>query len=63
MNDLQEAIATTSIKAFNEGVMRERHNIITLLERHKQETACPCSGCAEWLNAFDFLIAEIKQGK
>ncbi len=62
MNDLQEAIATTSLKAFNEGVLRERANILSLLEKHKQETACPCKGCEEWLSAFDFLIAEIKQG-
>jgi hypothetical protein len=62
MNDLQEAIATTSMRAFNEGVSRERNSIIELLEKHKQETACSCAGCEEWLNAFDFLIAEIKQG-
>lgn len=60
MSDLQEVIATTSIKAFNEGVARERDLIIRLLNQTKQETKCECENCESWKNAFDWLVSEIQ---
>lgn len=60
MSDLQEVIATTSIKAFNEGVARERDLIIRLLKQTKQETKCECENCESWKNAFDWLVSEIQ---
>lgn len=60
MSDLQEVIATTSIKAFNEGVARERDLILKLLTDTKQETKCECEGCQAWKNAFDWLALEIR---
>jgi hypothetical protein len=60
MSDLQEVIATTSIKAFNEGVARERDLILRLLMTTKQETKCSCEGCQAWKSAFDWLALEIR---
>jgi hypothetical protein len=60
MSDLQDIIATSSIKAFNHGMKAERQHIIQLIEKHKQETSCDCSGCESWTNAFEFLKREIK---
>ena len=60
MSDLQDIIATSSIKAFNHGVLSERQHLISLLEKHKRETECDCPGCESWTNAFEFLIREIK---
>lgn len=60
MSDLQEVIATTSIKAFNEGVARERDLILRLLMETKQETKCECENCESWKNAFDWLVSEIQ---
>lgn len=60
MSDLQDIIVTSSIKAFNHGVQAERRNIINLIEQHKQETSCDCSGCESWTNAFEFLKREIQ---
>ena len=60
MSDLQEVIATTSIKAFNEGVARERDLILKLLTETKQETKCQCENCESWKNAFDWLASEIR---
>jgi len=45
MSELQDIIATSSIKAFNHGV------------KHERET---CHGCEEWMNALDFVIARIE---
>lgn len=60
MSDLQDVIATTSIKAFNEGVSRERDSILRLLIETKQETKCECQGCEAWKSAFDWLVSEIQ---
>jgi len=60
MSDLQDIIATSSIKAFNHGMKAERQHIIQLIEKHEQETSCDCSGCESWTNAFEFLKREIK---
>jgi hypothetical protein len=60
MSDLQDIIASTSIKAFNEGVSRERDLILKFLSDTKQETKCECEGCVAWKSAFDWLASEIK---
>jgi hypothetical protein len=60
VSELQEVIATTSIKAFNEGVARERDLILKLLTETKQETKCECENCESWKNAFDWLASEIR---
>jgi hypothetical protein len=60
MSDLQEVIAKTSMKAFNEGVARERDLILKFLAETKQETKCECENCQSWKNAFDWLASEIK---
>ena len=60
MSDLQEIIASTSIKAFNEGVSRERDLVLRFLMNTKQETKCECENCQSWKNAFDWLASEIR---
>ena len=60
MSDLQEIIATTSAKAFNEGISRERDLILRFLMETKQETKCECDGCVAWKSAFDWLASEIR---
>lgn len=60
MSDLQDIIATSSIKAFNHGVKHEREHIIRLLAETKDQTLCTCPGCEEWMNALDFVIAKIE---
>lgn len=60
MSDLQDVIASTSIKAFNEGISRERDLILKFLADTKQETKCECENCQSWKSAFDWLAAEIK---
>jgi hypothetical protein len=60
MSDLQDIIATSSIRAFNHGMQAEREHIIRLLAETKDETLCTCSGCQEWVNAFDYVIARIQ---
>lgn len=60
MSDLQEVIAKTSMRAFNEGVARERDLILNFLSETKQETKCECENCQSWKNAFDWLATEIK---
>ena len=64
MSDLQDIIATTSIRAFksgyNFGRKEEQQHIVTLINQHEQETDCDCPGCESWKNAFEFLIKEIK---
>jgi hypothetical protein len=59
MSDLQEIIANTSIKAFNEGVCRERDMILNFLSKTKEATKCECENCQSWKNAFDWLMTEI----
>lgn len=63
MNDLQEIIANTSIKAFNEGVIRERDSILEFLDKTKQSTTCSCENCKSWISAFDWLMLQIASGK
>jgi hypothetical protein len=60
MSDLQDVIAKTSIKAFNEGISRERDLILKFLEDTKEETKCECENCQSWKSAFDWLATEIK---
>jgi hypothetical protein len=64
MSDLQDIIATTSIRAFksgyNFGRKEEQEHIVTLINQHEQETDCDCLGCESWTNAFEFLKKEIK---
>ena len=60
MSELQDIIATSSIKAFNHGMQAEREHIIRLLAETKDETLCTCDGCKEWVSAFDFVIARIR---
>jgi len=60
VSDLQDIIATSSIRWYNSGIRAERDHIIQLIEKHKQETSCDCPGCESWTNAFEFLKREIK---
>jgi hypothetical protein len=60
MSDLQEIIASNSIKAFKNGMQHERNHIIQLLAETKDQTLCTCHGCKEWLNALDYIIARIE---
>ena len=62
MSELQDIIATSSIRWYNSGMKAERDSIIRLLAETKDETLCTCDGCKEWVNAFDYVIARI-QGK
>jgi hypothetical protein len=60
VSELQDIIATSSIRAFNHGVKHEREHIIRLLAETKDQTLCTCHGCEEWLNALDYVIARIE---
>ena len=60
MSELQDIIATSSIRAFNYGVKHEREHIIRLLAETKDQTLCTCHGCEEWMNALDYVIARIE---
>ena len=60
MSQLQDIIATSTVRAFNSGIRHERQHIIKLLAETKDETLCTCHGCKEWLNALDFVIAKIE---
>ena len=62
MSELQDIIATSSIRWYNSGMKAERDSIIRLLAETKDETLCTCHGCKEWVNAFHYVIARI-QGK
>ena len=62
MSDLQEVIASTSIKAFNEGISRERTMILDFLNKTKQATKCDCENCQSWISAFDWLALQIREG-
>lgn len=60
MSQINDLIATTSVKAFKHGMQAEREHIIRLLAETKDETLCTCEGCKEWVNAFDYVIARIE---
>ena len=60
MSELQDIIATSSIRAFNHGMQAERQHVIQLLEQHKLQTECDYLGCESWTQAFEFLIQEVK---
>lgn len=60
MSQINDLIATTSVKAFKHGMQAERDHIIRLLAETKDETLCTCDGCKEWVNAFDYVIARIE---
>jgi hypothetical protein len=60
MSQINDLIATTSVKAFKHGMQHERDHIIRLLAETKDETLCTCDGCKEWVNAFDYVIARIE---
>jgi hypothetical protein len=66
MSDLNDLIAKTSVRAYNQGLRSERENIIRMLKDMKQHTECECAGCESWTNAFEFLIrtlnGEVKNG-
>jgi len=60
--DLQSIIASATIKAFNQGLRTERERVVRLLRDLKEHTACDCAGCESWVNAFDYLMAEVVKG-
>jgi hypothetical protein len=60
MSDLQDIIATSTIRAFNQGMQAEREHIVKLLAEAKSQTQCSCTGCEEWVNAFDYVIARVQ---
>ena len=60
MSDINDLIATTSVRAFKHGMQAEREHIIKLLSETKDQTLCTCHGCEEWLNALDYVIARIE---
>ena len=62
MSELQDVIATSSIRAFNMGVIKERERVIGILNQHEAETKCECEGCQSWINAFELLKVEINGG-
>jgi hypothetical protein len=59
MSELQDVIATSSIRAFNMGVRKERERVLGIINQHEAETKCDCDGCVSWINAFELLKAEI----
>ena len=63
MNDLQDAITRTSMKAYNAGLQREREHLIQLLREFKEKTECQCSNCDSWKNAFDWIVMELENEK
>lgn len=60
MSDLQEIIANTSIKAFNQGVARERDLILKFLSDTRTNTTCECENCQSWKSAFDWIELQVK---
>jgi hypothetical protein len=60
MSDLQDLIASSSIRAFKHGMQHEREHTLELIQKHKIETKCDCPGCESWTNAFEFLAREIR---
>lgn len=63
MNDLQDVITRTSMKAYNAGLQREREHLIKLLREFKERTECQCSNCDSWKNAFDWIVLELENEK
>lgn len=63
MNDLQDVITRTSMKAYNAGLQREREHLIKLLREFKEKTECKCTGCDSWKNAFDWIVLELENEK
>jgi hypothetical protein len=63
MNDLQDVITRTSMKAYNAGLQREREHLIQLLREFKEKTECQCTGCDSWKNAFDWIVLELENEK
>jgi len=59
MSELQDVIATSSIRAFNMGMRKERERVLGIINQHEAETKCDCDGCVSWINAFELLKAEI----
>jgi SLT domain-containing protein len=59
MSDLQDVIATSSIRAYNMGIKQERERILRIINEHEAETKCKCEGCVSWINAFELLKVEI----
>jgi hypothetical protein len=59
VSDINDLIAKTSVRAYNQGLRTEREHIIKMLQEMKQHTECDCSGCDSWTNAFEFLIREL----
>lgn len=59
MSELQDVIATSTVRAFNVGVSRERERILGIINQHEEETKCDCDGCQSWINAFELLKVEI----
>lgn len=62
MSELQDVIATSTVRAFNVGVIRERERILGIINQHEAETKCECEGCVSWINAFELLKVEITHG-
>jgi hypothetical protein len=60
MSEINDLIARTSVRAYNQGIRTEREHIIKMLQEMKQHTECDCSGCVSWTNAFEFLMEAIK---
>lgn len=60
VEEINEVINGILQLSFDRGREFEKNNLLTLLERHKQETHCDCEGCESWTQAFEFLMAEIK---
>jgi hypothetical protein len=59
MSDLQEVIATATIRAYNRGIAIERNRVLSIINGHEAETKCKCEGCISWMNAFELLKVEI----
>lgn len=59
MSDLQDVIARSTIKAFNQGINAERERVLRIINDHEAETKCQCDGCISWINAFELLKVEI----
>jgi len=60
MSELQDIIATSTIRAFKHGMEHERQHIIGILTEARDQTSCSCDGCKEWLSALDYFIARIE---
>lgn len=61
MSELQDVIATSTIRAYNHGMRTERERILRIINQHEAETNCNCNGCESWINAFELLKVEINE--